>query len=163
MAVQDLNTIAFPTLSEEQIARLGRYAGAVPKKFRAGEALFRTGDRDFKFFVVRSGEIEILDQTGETPKTIAIHSRGETRRSGAYNREVVHRALESLVDADGIGEIPVRRVAKHVLRTDDDRRFGFGDAEVLEELIDVRIGFEIGPGEEHQVLGQEVADAERVG
>ncbi len=39
--------------------------------------LVHFGDRDFKFFVVRSGEIEILDQTGETPKTIAIHSRGE--------------------------------------------------------------------------------------
>jgi len=29
MAVQDLNTIAFPTLSEAQIAQLGRYAGDV--------------------------------------------------------------------------------------------------------------------------------------
>ena len=50
-----------------------------------------------------------------------------------------------------------------MLRADDDRRFGFRDAEVLEELIDVGIGLEVGPGEEHQVLGQEVPDAERVG
>ena len=32
MAVQDLNAIAFPVLSEAQIAQLGRYAGAPPKK-----------------------------------------------------------------------------------------------------------------------------------
>ncbi len=93
----------------------------------------------------------------------AVDGGGETRRSGAHDREVVHRALESLADADGIGEIPVRRVAKHVLGTDDDRRFGFGDAEVPEELIDVGIGLEVSPGEEHQVLGQEVPDAERIG
>ncbi len=45
MAEQDLNAIAFPKLDDEQIAKLGRYAGAPPKKFRAGEALFRCGDR----------------------------------------------------------------------------------------------------------------------
>ena len=52
---------------------------------------------------------------------------------------------------------------EHVLRANDDRRFGFGDAEVLEELIDVRIGLEVSPGEENQVLGQKIPDAERVG
>ena len=76
MAVQDLNAIAFPTLSEEQIAKLGRYAGATPKKFRAGEALFRAGDREFKFFVVRSGEVEIVDITGDEQKTVTIHHPG---------------------------------------------------------------------------------------
>ena len=39
--------------------------------------LVQVGDRDFKFFVVRSGEIEILDQTGETPTTIVVHGPGE--------------------------------------------------------------------------------------
>ncbi len=32
----------------------------------------------------------------------------------------------------------------------------------LQERVDIGIGLEVGPGEEHQVLGQEVADAERV-
>ncbi|MGH8623782.1 MAG: hypothetical protein ACREYC_00380 [Gammaproteobacteria bacterium] len=54
MAVQDLNAIAFPTLSEAQIARLGRYAGVPPKTFRADDALFRCGDRDSNFFVIKS-------------------------------------------------------------------------------------------------------------
>src|SRR6202171_5735374 len=75
-AERDLNTIAFPTLSEEQIARLGHYAGALPRKFKAGEALFRHGEREFKFFVVRSGELEIVDETGDKPKTLVTHGPG---------------------------------------------------------------------------------------
>jgi thioredoxin reductase (NADPH) len=35
------------------------------------------GDRIFKFFIVKSGEIEILDYSGDAPKTIAIHHKGE--------------------------------------------------------------------------------------
>ena len=41
MATQDLNAMAFPKLSDEQIAQLGQYAGASTKTFRAGEALSR--------------------------------------------------------------------------------------------------------------------------
>lgn len=77
MAVQDLNGIAFPTLSEAQIAQLGRYAGAPPKTFRAGDALFRCGDRDSNFFVIKSGEVELVDETGEKPKAIRVLGAGE--------------------------------------------------------------------------------------
>jgi hypothetical protein len=37
------------------------------------------GDRNFKFHVVRSGEIEIIDPSGETLKTIVVHGPGEAR------------------------------------------------------------------------------------
>jgi thioredoxin reductase (NADPH) len=77
MANFELHEIAFPTLTEAQIAQLGSCTAASLSSYAAGDVLIHFGDRDFKFFVVRSGEIEILDQTGETPKTIAIHSRGE--------------------------------------------------------------------------------------
>src|SRR5450432_1302224 len=50
MAKNNLQSLAFPTLNESQITELARYADATPKKFRAGEALFRCGDRDFEFF-----------------------------------------------------------------------------------------------------------------
>jgi thioredoxin reductase (NADPH) len=76
MAAQDLEGMAFPKLSEEQIAQLGRYAGT-PKKFRVGEALFRAGDRDAKFFVIKSGELEIVDITGDQPKTIRVQGPGD--------------------------------------------------------------------------------------
>jgi thioredoxin reductase (NADPH) len=77
MAEHNLEAIAFPTLGEAQVARLGRFAGTQPKKFRAGEALFRCGDRDSKFFVVKSGEIEIIDETGEKPKAIRTVGPGQ--------------------------------------------------------------------------------------
>src|SRR6202790_3775934 len=77
MAERDLNAIAFPKLDDEQIAKLGRYAGAPPKKFRPGEALFRFGDRDANFFVIKSGEIELIDETGDRTKTVRVLGAGE--------------------------------------------------------------------------------------
>jgi thioredoxin reductase (NADPH) len=77
MAEQDLNAIAFPKLDDEQIAKLGLYAGAPPKKFRPGEALFRFGDRDSNFFVIKSGEVELVDETGEEPKALRVINAGE--------------------------------------------------------------------------------------
>jgi CRP-like cAMP-binding protein len=53
--VQQLDAIAFPKLDDEQMAKLGRYVGVSPKKLRAGEALFRCGDRGSSFFVINSG------------------------------------------------------------------------------------------------------------
>ena len=50
MAEHDLRAIAFPKLTDAQVAQLGRYAGASPKRFQAGQALFRCGDRDVNFF-----------------------------------------------------------------------------------------------------------------
>ena len=77
MAAQDLNAMAFPKLTEEQMTQLARYAGTTTKTFRAGETLFRAGDRDPKFFVIKSGELEIVDVTGDQPKTIRVQGSGD--------------------------------------------------------------------------------------
>jgi thioredoxin reductase (NADPH) len=77
MAEHDLQAIAFPKLSDAQIAQLGRYAGAAPKKFPARQALFRCGDRDVNFFVIKSGELELVDESGDAPKTIGVLGAGE--------------------------------------------------------------------------------------
>src|SRR5207248_9252302 len=73
---QDLNAMAFPTLTEEQITQLARYAGAPTKTFRAGEALFRAGDSDQKFYVIKSVELKIIDVTGDQPKTMRMQGPG---------------------------------------------------------------------------------------
>jgi Cyclic nucleotide-binding domain len=49
---------------------------ASTKTFRAGEALFRAGDRDPKFFVIKSGELEVIDITGDQAKTIRVQGPG---------------------------------------------------------------------------------------
>ncbi len=77
MAAQDLNAMAFPKLTEEHMTQLARYAGASTKTFHAGEALFRAGDRDPKFFVIKAGELEIIDVTGDQPKTIRVQGPGD--------------------------------------------------------------------------------------
>lgn len=77
MAVQQLDAIAFPKLDEEQMAKLGRYAGVAPKKLRAGDALFQCGDRDSNFFVIKSGEVELVDDTGEKSKVVRVLGPGE--------------------------------------------------------------------------------------
>ena len=77
MPEQDLRAVAFPTLSDTQIAQLAGCAGASLQTYRAGQKLFEVGDRDFKFFLIKSGEVEILDESGETPRTVTVHRPGE--------------------------------------------------------------------------------------
>jgi thioredoxin reductase (NADPH) len=77
MAEQDLNAIAFPTFDEAQMARIEKYASGTPKKFQAGQALFHVGDRDVEFFVIKSGEVEIVDESGDQPKTMMTVGAGQ--------------------------------------------------------------------------------------
>jgi thioredoxin reductase (NADPH) len=77
MPTNDLHSAAFPKLDDSQLDALGRCPLTLLKHYQDGEQLFAAGDRDFKFFVVKSGEIEIIDESGETPKTIAVLGRGE--------------------------------------------------------------------------------------
>ena len=53
MAENALHSIAFPTLGADRLAALGRCSLTARKAYPDGEALFRAGDRDGKFFVVK--------------------------------------------------------------------------------------------------------------
>jgi thioredoxin reductase (NADPH) len=77
MIPRDLQSVAFPRLDETQIASLSRCAAATRERYEAGRKLFQVGDRDYRFFVVQSGQIEIVDESGDAPRTIAIHGPGE--------------------------------------------------------------------------------------
>jgi thioredoxin reductase (NADPH) len=72
-----LQSIAFPVLDADQIAKLANCTNAESKHFADGEILIAVGDRDLKFFIVKSGQIEILDYSGDAPKTIVKHGPGE--------------------------------------------------------------------------------------
>jgi thioredoxin reductase (NADPH) len=73
----DLHSVAFPKLDPDRVAALGRCPFTARKRFRDGEALFRAGDRDSRFFVVISGRVEIVDETGDGPKTVTVHGPGD--------------------------------------------------------------------------------------
>src|SRR5437660_9426359 len=77
MAEHDLQSIAFPTLDAAQITRLSGCTAAVSRSYRDGQTLFAVGDRDFKFFVVKSGDVDIVDFSGDEPKRIAVHHKGQ--------------------------------------------------------------------------------------
>jgi thioredoxin reductase (NADPH) len=77
MAEYTLNSIAFPVLDENQIAQAANCTTLEPKQYRDGETLIAIGDRAFKFFIVKSGEIEILDYSDDAPKTLTIHRKGQ--------------------------------------------------------------------------------------
>jgi thioredoxin reductase (NADPH) len=62
---------AYPRLSEQQLAALalsGRH-----RELAAGEVLIREGQVDYDFFVVLSGRVAIVDESGPVPELIAVH------------------------------------------------------------------------------------------
>ena len=69
------NPTAFPKLDDAQITALGKFATLKP--FQAGETLFAAGDRDFKFFVVKSGEVEIIDHSSGHDTIVTVHESRE--------------------------------------------------------------------------------------
>ncbi|HXE61843.1 MAG TPA: hypothetical protein VN607_14095, partial [Gemmatimonadaceae bacterium] len=62
------NEIAFPRLTHDQVATLAAFA--TPRDVGEGELLFEAGGNRNAFFVIVSGAVEIIDRSGETPRTI---------------------------------------------------------------------------------------------
>jgi thioredoxin reductase (NADPH) len=67
--------IAFPILTERQLEQLG--ARGRERPVRAGEILFREGDRDFGFFVVLEGAVEIIAHTEGGERQVTVHRVGQ--------------------------------------------------------------------------------------
>src|SRR5712692_4748957 len=77
MAEPTLQSVAFPTLDEAQMVELGGFAGEPPRRYRDGQTLITVGERDFKFLLIKSGEVEIIDHSGDEPRTVAVYHRGQ--------------------------------------------------------------------------------------
>jgi thioredoxin reductase (NADPH) len=122
MSEQDLHDAAFPVLDDSQIKSLERCAGASLKRFRDGETLIKAGERDFKFFVVKYGEAEVIDESGDTPKTIAVLGRGE------FTGDVAHlTGGPSLVSVVARGDCEVYEVSAEGVREILNRFPDLGD------------------------------------
>ena len=107
MAEPDLHSAAFPTLSDAQLAELGRCAGAAPKVYSDGETLVAAGARDFPLFAILSGEIGIVDLSSEPPLTVAVHHRGQ------FTGEISHlTGAASMVSAVARGRCEVYAVPR---------------------------------------------------
>jgi thioredoxin reductase (NADPH) len=64
----------FPTLTPEQIRRVAAHGRR--RDVPLGECLIEAGDEDAPFFVVETGEIEIVVRAGEADKFITAHGPG---------------------------------------------------------------------------------------
>ena len=111
MSERNLQSVAFPTLDETQVEQLGRCTNAAPRLFRDGQTLFAVGDRDMSFFIVKSGEVEIVDYSGDEPKTVTIH------RKGAFTGDISHlTGLPAIVSGIARGDCEVYEVSGDALR-----------------------------------------------
>jgi thioredoxin reductase (NADPH) len=111
MAEHDLQSIAFPTLDETQITRLSDCTAALTRSYDDGQTLFAAGDRDMKFFVVKSGEVEIVDHSGDGPKRVVVHCKGQ------FTGEVSHlTGAPAPVSAIARGHCEVVEISREALR-----------------------------------------------
>jgi thioredoxin reductase (NADPH) len=110
----------FPTLTAAQIARIEPHGRR--RKTSAGEVLIEVGDRVVPFFVVLSGEVEVVRTFGERELLIATEVAGQF--SGEGNMLTGRRAL---------ARVRVR-VAGEVLQLDREALLGLiqNDAELSE-------------------------------
>ena len=77
MAEHDLQAVAFPRLDPSRLAMLEKCPKTTLMRYRAGQKLFEPGAYDGKFYVVKSGEVEIVDDSGDEPKTVRVHGTGD--------------------------------------------------------------------------------------
>ena len=111
MVEHGLQSVAFPTLDEAQIRELAQCTTATPKLFRDRQTLFAVGERDFKFFIIKSGEIEIIDYSGDEPKVIVVH------RKGQFTGDISHlTGLPSVVSAIARGDCEVYEISPDRLK-----------------------------------------------
>src|SRR5271169_6568774 len=111
MSEQNLLSVAFPTLDETQIRKMVSCTSAAPKVFHDGQKLFSVGDQDFSFFIVKSGEVEIVDDSGDAPKTITVHHPGE------FTGDISHvTGLPAIVNAVARGDAEVYEIPGIALR-----------------------------------------------
>jgi len=107
----DLHSAAFPTLNKGQIERLGDCSAAGIRTFHDGDFLFKAGDREFKFFIVKSGEVEIVDCSGDQPKTITVHHPGQ------FTGEITHlTGLPAVATAKARGDVDAYEISNTGLR-----------------------------------------------
>ena len=111
MSENNLLSVAFPTLDETQISQLARCTDAEPKLFRDGQRLFSAGDQNMNFFIVKSGEVEIVDYSGDEPKTLTTH------RQGQFTGDISHlTGLPAIVTGVARGDCEVYEITGDALR-----------------------------------------------
>jgi thioredoxin reductase (NADPH) len=96
----DKQNVAFPKLDEQTVAALAEVA--TRRQFRDGDLLYEAGEQRCGFFVVLSGAVKIIDNSGDEPQIVSVHTPGEF--TGDVDVLNARRAIVSAV-ADGSTEV----------------------------------------------------------
>lgn len=96
---------AFPRLDEKELAILEKFAQR--KTYRNGEYLLRAGDTEFRFHIIKTGRVEIVDRSSGKKHTVLVHEPGE------FTGDLANLAgRASNVDAVAIGDVDVYEISK---------------------------------------------------
>jgi thioredoxin reductase (NADPH) len=111
MSEPNLQSIAFPILDDTQIAELGQCTAAEPRSYKDGQTLVQVGQRDFPLFIVKSGEIEVIDYSGDEPRTVTVH------RKGGFTGDVSHlTGAPSVIGLVARGDSEVYEISRDAVR-----------------------------------------------
>ena len=111
MPEYNLRALAFPQFDEAQLAGLEHCPKTKRRHLRDGETLFEAGDRDYSFFIVKSGQVEIIDKASDPPKTVVVHNPGE------FTGEVAQlTGSGALVSAVARGDCELYEISPEALR-----------------------------------------------
>lgn len=129
MAERNLQAAAFPKLSDEHLAALAQCPLTKQRHFHDGEFLFEAGQRDYSFYIIKSGQVEIIDKTGDTPKTVIVHGPGD------FTGEVAQlTGSPALVSAVARGQCDVFEISPEALHQLLNRHLDLADI-ILQAFI----------------------------
>jgi thioredoxin reductase (NADPH) len=111
MAEHELLSVAFPTLDDQLLAELEDCAGAARKSYSDGQYLFRVGQQDHNFYVIKSGTVDIIDLSSGEPRALTTH------RAGQFTGDVSHlTGARAVVSAIVRGDCEVFEISPSTLR-----------------------------------------------
>jgi thioredoxin reductase (NADPH) len=100
---------AFPKLSPEHMKAIAELAEC--KTYHDGDILIKAGYNEFKCDVIQKGEVEIIDRTGDVPRTIVVHEALE------FTGDITNLAgRASNVDAVARGTVEVYEICRDELQ-----------------------------------------------
>jgi len=137
--------LMFPTLSEAQIARFAKQ-GTI-RRVERGDLLIEAGDNVVPFFVVKSGEIEVVRPCDDGDQLVAVHAPGQF--SGEANMLLGRRSIMR----------SRARQAGELIQLSRDQLLGFiqTDPEISETLMKAFIYRRV------ELMSQGIGDAMLIG
>jgi thioredoxin reductase (NADPH) len=111
---------ALPVLNEKQIAVIAEFAER--KTYANGDVLYRAGEKDFRFYVIKSGAIEMVDRSSGESRPIL------TLEPGEFTGDLANlTGRPSNIDAIAKGTTEVYEIREPDLRRIIGKRPGLSD------------------------------------